>query len=421
MKIITASAVITGNPGEIITDGAVLIEGDQIVAVGNRTEVSTLPQAENARLIDRPDDTLLPGLIDSHVHLAFDASDAPVEHMMSAADGMLLALMLRNARALLSVGVTTARDLGAPRYLDLVVKEAVESGMALGPRLLVANRPITTTGGHCWFMGCERDDVASLRRAVREHHRAGADLIKVMVTGGLMTPGSSPAKSQFDYDEVRTIVDEARHLDKRVAAHVLGTPGIRTAVKAGVDTLEHCLWLGPNGVDEDVDLIAEIADKRISVCPTANARSLKAAVVPPLDGADTSSSQALNNKQDRWLRMHRAGVLLIAGTDAGINRVPHEGYVDGLLALAEAGLSHHEVLVAATLRAAEACGVEQLVGSIAAGKQADLVAVTGNPLVDLRLLRRPTLVMKAGQAIDAGTISTQEWTANTTAIQSHSS
>ena len=275
MELLTPDRVITGAAHEVIEGGAVLVDGSGILAVGPAAQVTSRPEAAGASVRDLSGQTLLPGLIDCHVHLGFDASEAPVAHMMAASDHQLLVEMLRNARRLLAAGVTTARELGARGLLDLVVQEAIEEGKAPGPRLLVSNQPITVTGGHCWFMGCERDDHDGLRRAVREHHKAGAQVIKVMATGGFMTAGSAPWHAQFGPDELRVIVEEARRLGKRVAAHAHGLTGIRNSVAAGVDTIEHCSWAAETGENFDEEVAAAIVDKGIFVCPTANVHLLR--------------------------------------------------------------------------------------------------------------------------------------------------
>jgi len=175
---------------ETVADGAVVIGDRTVDWVG---PVSALP-AEHLSLprSDYPGSTIMPGLIDSHVHLAFDGGPNPAARMRAETGEQQLMLMLRSARELLGVGVTTARDLGSRAYLAVAVRDAIATGLARGPRLVVAACPITVTGGHCWFMGGEADSEDDLRRLVRTHHKHGVDLIKVMSTGGFMTTGSAP-------------------------------------------------------------------------------------------------------------------------------------------------------------------------------------------------------------------------------------
>jgi len=401
MQLLTADRVITGARGEVIEGGAVLVDGSRILAVGPAAELRSRPEAAGASVRGLPGHSLLPGLIDCHVHLGFDASEAPVEHMMAASDQQLLAEMLSNARRLLAAGVTSARELGARGLLDLVVQEAIEGGRAAGPRLVVSNQPITITRGHCWFMGCERDDRGGLRRAVREHHQAGAQVIKIMATGGFMTAGPGPWDAQFGPDDLRVVVEEARRLGLRVAAHAHGLTGIRNSVAAGVDTVEHCSWAAETGDNFDEEVVAAIVDKGIFVCPTANVHALR-----PRPGRRVSLGghpvppDLLERRRERLGRMRKMGVRLVAGTDAGINLVPHGAYADGLRALAASGMPAGEVIECATSRAAQACGLDAVTGTLAPGKDADLLAVPGNPVMDLLAFWHPALIMTRGRVYD---------------------
>jgi imidazolonepropionase-like amidohydrolase len=222
----------------VIDDGAVVVEAPDIAWVGRRADLPA-ELGSAARRHDLGDCTLMPGLIDAHVHLGFDGGPDPTARMQAETDAEQLVLMLHSARQLLSVGVTTARDLGARAYLDLTVRDAIAAGTARGPRMVTAGSPITVTGGHCWFMGGECDTADDVRRAVRRHHKMGTDLVKVMSTGGFMTRGSAPWYAQFTADQLRAAVDEAHRVGKKVAAHAHGVDGIARAVEAGVDTIEH--------------------------------------------------------------------------------------------------------------------------------------------------------------------------------------
>ena len=239
-QVIGAATILTviGDDGaEVLADGVIGIADDVIAYVG--PDAGLPPEFADAPRRHFPDSVVLPGLIDSHVHLGFDGSPDPVARMRRESDAEQLVLMLHNARQLLGAGVTTARDLGARSFLDVVVRDAIASGTARGPRLLVANRPITVTGGHCWFMGGEADSIDELRRMVRLHRRHGADVIKVMATGGFLTAGSAPWFAQFTVDELTAVVEEAHRVGTPVAAHGHGAVGIERAVRAGVDTIEH--------------------------------------------------------------------------------------------------------------------------------------------------------------------------------------
>ena len=381
-EVLTAPRVMTGDT--TVADGAVVV-GDRVVDwVG---PAATLP-AEHAALprADYPDSTIMPGLIDSHVHLGFDGGPNPAARMRAETDEQQLIRMLHSARELLGVGVTTARDLGSRGYLDVVVRDAIAEGLARGPRMVVAACPVTVTGGHCWFMGGEADSEDDLRRLVRTHHKHGADLIKVMSTGGFMTAGSAPWYAQFTAGQLAVIVEEARRVDKPVAAHAHGLEGIRRAVEAGVTTLEHCSFVTETNERRfDETLAALIAERGIAVCPTTN---VNAPYVSELTGMVVG---------EHLVTMHEMGVRLIAGTDAGIDNTPHHQYVGGLEYLVKLGFRSADVLAMATTEAAAVLGVGAITGRLAQGYEADLIVVHGDPLADIAVLGRLRRVIARGR------------------------
>jgi imidazolonepropionase-like amidohydrolase len=307
--------------------------------------------------------------------------------MRAETDEQQLVLMLRNARHLLGVGVTTARDLGGRSYLSVVVRDAVAAGLTRGPRLVVAGPPVTVTGGHCWFMGGEADSEDDLRRMVRTHHKHGADLIKVMATGGFMTRGSAPWYAQFSAAQLAVIVAEAGRVDMPVAAHAHGVEGIRRAVEAGVTTIEHCSWVTEtNERFFDERVAAEIAGRDIVVCPTISAN---APYIAELVGLTVG---------EYVRRMFQMGVRMIAGTDAGIDNNPHHQYAGGLAALVTLlGFSPAEVIAMATTSAAAVLGLGAVTGRLAAGYEADLIVVDGDPLADITALGRLRRVVARGR------------------------
>src|SRR5580704_13227503 len=381
-EVLTAPRVITGD--KIVADGAVVI-GDRTVdwvgpAGALPAEYAALPRA------DYPGSTIMPGLIDSHVHLGFDGGPEPAARMQRETDAQLLVLMLRNARELLGVGVTTARDLGARGYLDVIVRDAIAAGLARGPRMIVSASPLTVTGGHCWFMGAEADTEDDLRRMVRTHHKHGVDLIKVMSTGGFMTTGSAPWYAQFTAAQLAVIVEEASRVDMPVAAHAHGIEGIRRAVAAGVTTLEHCSFVTETNERRfDEALAARTAEQKIFVCPTISAN---APYIAELTGIVVGAHVKA---------MHEMGVRIIAGTDAGIDNNPHHQYIGGLEYLVALGFEPREVLAMATTEAAAALGVDAITGRLAPGYEADLIVVDGDPQTDIAVLGKLRRVIARGR------------------------
>lgn len=392
--ILTADALLDGRSNTTIESPAVLIEGRRIMRVTRRDDPS-LPQ--EAVRVDLPGCTLMPGLIDCHVHLIFDAGDDPVQSLAPETDEHALLRMAGEARAMLQAGITTARDLGDRDYLSLPVRDAIAEGLIEGPRLVCAGPPITTTAGHCWYLGGEADGEVELRKAVREHVKRGVDCIKVMATGGGMTPGSNMLRAQFTTDELRTIVDEARRLNKHVAAHCHGTEGIRRAVEAGVDTLEHCSFRTEEGSELDEDVARQIAASGTWVSPTV--------FTPPrhlLEGDETESVRMrramLDSRWPRLQRMRELGCRFIASTDDGIAHAPHNALSHALVNwVREGGFPAGEVIRSATSVAANVIGVGAETGSIEPSKSADLIAVQGNPLQTIESLQRVRLVMKEGR------------------------
>ncbi len=381
-EVLTASRVMTGD--ETVTDGAVVIGDRTVDWVGPVGALSA--EHLSAPRADYPGSTIMPGLIDSHVHLAFDGGPNPAARMRAETDEQQLILMLHSARELLGVGVTTARDLGSRAYLAVAVRDAIAAGLARGPRLVVAACPITVTGGHCWFMGGEADSEDDLRRLVRTHHKHGADLIKVMSTGGFMTTGSAPWYAQFTTAQLAVIVEEAGRVDKPVAAHAHGIEGIRRAVEAGVTTIEHCSFVTETNERRfSESLAARIAEQGMFVCPTISG---SAPYVAELAGIKVGAHVKA---------MHDMGVRLIAGTDAGVDNNPHHQYVGGLEYLVTLGLRPAQVLAMATTEAAAALGLGATTGRLAPGYDADLIVVRGDPHADIAALHDLRRVIARGR------------------------
>lgn len=347
-----------------------------------------VPSGSTGRELDASGCTIVPGLIEAHAHLCFDATPGWRATYDSDSPGRMLLRMAANGRSMLEAGITTVRDLGAPTDAAIEMRDAFRSGLAMGPDLLVSGAPITTTGGHCWFMGGEADGELAIRRAVRERLKAGVDWIKVMATGGNMTARTNTFEPQFTVEELTACVQEAHRLRRRVAAHAHGANGVRVAVAAGVDTIEHCTFSTPGGTGFDESVAKEMAAKGIVVSPTVSIGYRRW----PDDGQRERRAAVLRGLLD-------AGCRVIASTDCGIPNVPHAELAGGLEVLEEiSGLPASRVLQLATSEAASILGLTDR-GLIAEGRRADLLVVEGDPTTDLGALRNVRYVFKAGQLV----------------------
>jgi imidazolonepropionase-like amidohydrolase len=270
--LICADQIIPGPAGQQMRSAAVLIDGDTIVAAGSRERLIDMPAARDAVELDFPGATILPGLINAHVHLAFNGRPDRVEELMNCHDDSRLVLaMAGRSQQLLESGVTTVRDLGDRGALTIQLREAITAGELAGPRILAATSPLTPPDGHCWFLGGQVDGPDEIRAQIERNAAAGADLIKVMVSGGSITPrGARMWKSQFHTDDLKVAVQTAHRLGLPVVAHAHGLASIRSAIEARVDSIEHCTWLdGSMSPNHDEATVADLAASGIAVC-TAN-------------------------------------------------------------------------------------------------------------------------------------------------------
>jgi len=378
------SSTLTARPSVVVADGV-------IAAVHGPAG----PVPPGAHVMDLPGLTLLPGLVDAHLHLCFDATGDPAGHLAGTGDDLLREHMAEAARRALHAGVTTVRDLGDRGYLALGLRDQSRAGTAGPlPAIVAAGPPITTPGGHCHFLGGAASGERGLRAAVRERAERGVDVIKVMASGGNMTPGSLAHEPQFGIASLRAIVDEAHHHGLPVTAHAHSAKSIADAVAAGVDGIEHATFMTADGVDAPETVIRAIAARRIAVGWTVGRDPARPGPVPP----QIASRMAALITARR--RLYESGALLVPGSDAGVTPAkPHDVLRFAPDDMAAAGLSPVEILWAMTSRAAQACGLGHRKGRIAAGFDADILAVDGNPLADLAAIRRLHAVYAGGRAV----------------------
>jgi imidazolonepropionase-like amidohydrolase len=372
--------------------GHVVVSGDRIAAAG----AGDAPPA-GARRIDLRGRTVLPGLIDAHVHLCLDGGVSPAAQVTGETYAMTLLRAARNARRQLEAGVTTVRDLGARSCLEPLgpggvaynLRQAIADGICPGPRILTAGLAITITGGHSHWMGREADGADAVRKAVRTELREGADVVKFIATGGIATRTAADRFApQLSQEEIAAGVAEARNAGRRTAAHAEGREGILNALRAGVDSIEHGSYL----TDEAIELMRA---RGAAYVPTLAVRERiftdgRAAAVPEFIQAEVE--RAFESHRESVRRAHAAGVTVAMGTDVGATIFPHGDSAHELTAYVRVGLSPMEALLTATRNAADLLGVSDRLGTLEPGKLADLIVVDGDPLADIAVLTRPGAV-----------------------------
>ncbi len=382
---------------------AVLIEDGRITAVPAAGEYS---RQDGDHVLDCGRHFVMPGLIDSHVHLAFAAGpdhESTKATLAADDDANLVLRQLRNAQECLLAGITTVRDCGGRDLSSLALRDAFVQGLVTGPRILASGQPITTSAGHLHFCGRRADTADDVRRTTRDLIEAGADFIKVMATGGNMTPGSNPARPQYSQAELGEAVDNAHRLGRRVAAHVGAVEGIRRCLEAGVDTLEHGNWLLPDGVVAYDPAVAERWAAQGAYLGLAVAGYDR--VIWPRGNHDSAaqheaSLQSLYLKYAPFRALRAAGVPIMVSSDAGVRLTPFCDLWLSLQAYCFAmDAPPSEALLAATAVAARGLGLEREAGTLAPGRRADIVVVAGDPLRDLVDLQRVDLVLREGQVV----------------------
>jgi imidazolonepropionase-like amidohydrolase len=391
MDLLLDNAVVFDGERTWSGRGWAVVDGGVVVSVGAAAEA---PPLEVKRRIDLEGKTLMPGLIDAHVHLCLDASVDPAGFItgVSAADLALHASA--HAAATLAAGVTTVRDLGGRSHVDLSVRDAVAAGMIAGPRILAAGEMICMTGGHGWMFGRQADGPDEVRKAVREQLRAGADVIKFMATGGICTEGVEPGQAQLGPDELKAGVVEAHRAGRPAAAHAQGLAGVKNALSAGMDTIEHGTYL-------DDEAAGWMAERGVFLVPTLAAGAHMLAGGQSAGLADFMVDKSRRHRAARLESLARAkaaGVRVAWGTDAGTPLNRHGRNAQELAEMVRAGFSPRQALVAATSVSAQLIGWPDRLGRVAAGYLADLLVVDGDPAGDPEVLADPDRVAAVFQS-----------------------
>lgn len=400
---VKAGRVLDVRSGKYLEHQSILIEGGRIKEIGSESQVKSHVPAD-ARAIDLSQSTVLPGLIDAHTHVTFNPGQTGYRGLSISVPREAL-IGARNARVTLEAGFTTIRNVHANGYSDIALRDAINAGDVAGPRILASGPALSITGGHgdenllAPQFHASGDAVANgvpeVMARVRENIKYGADVIKFMATGGVLSEGDNPDFEQFSPEEMRAIVAEAHRLGRKVAAHAHGAQGIKDAVLAGVDSIEHGSFINA----EDIQLMKDhgtylvptlyledwLMDNLDKLPLTPNMMA-KARYVLPL--ARTNEERAI-----------RQGVKVAFGTDSAV--YPHGLNAHEFAVLVKVGLSPLEAIQAATINAADLLGWSDRVGSLEPGKYADLIAVDGDPLQNVALLENVKFVMKGGEVVKA--------------------
>ena len=399
--VVTAGRMVDVLAGRVVDEPVVVITDGRIASVVGRGGARPVIP-EGARRIDLPGKTILPGLIDMHVHLSSSPFYGPYDTLQFT-DQFETVLGVGNARDMLQAGFTTVRNIGSSDYADVAYKQAIEEGRISGPRIVPAAYSLGATGGHCDsnFLPPSLapkdpgvgDGPQALRGLVRQQRKFGAEVIKVCATGGVFSRNTEPGQQQLSEEELRAIAEEAHQWGLRVAAHAHGAAGIKAAIRAGIDTIEHASLVD----DEGIKLAAERRQPvwfSMDIFNTdyTQAEGAKNGILEDNLRKDREVAQI---QRDNFRKAHRAGVKMVFGSDAGV--MPHGTAAGQFRTMTQYGMTPMEAIQAATRNAAQALGRERDVGAIAVGRYGDIIAVDGDPIADVRQLEDVDVVIKGGK------------------------
>ena len=389
LTAIRAAWLFDGCRNDLMPDPTVILDGATILRVATAGAVP-----DGAQLIDLAGATLVPGLVDGHVHLAFDSSADPVAALRERDDAEAFVAMTNAARAATWGGVTTIRDLGDRGYLSLGLRQAATTDPTL-PHILTAGPPITTPGGHCHFLGVEAAGVHAIRATICDHAERGVDIIKIMASGGNMTAGSRPDQPQYGLDELHAAVEEAHRWGLPITAHAHATRAVIDALAAGVDGVEHMSFMTSDGVDPIPDAVLTALARRTVAVSLTLGTAATAGIEPP-PGIVARMPALLANGR----KVVASGARVIAGTDAGIGPSKPPDVVRWAVAQFQLlGLTAAEALSTCTARAAGELGLGDRKGQLKPGYDADILAVDGDPLTDPTALHAIRAVFVRGTPI----------------------
>ncbi len=383
--------LLDGTGKETVENSYMIVEDKRIVALGS----GEVPLDNYDNSVDLSGKTLMPGLINAHVHITMEPVGDPVSIYLKDSAAKTALRAANNLKKHLFSGTTYLRDLGAPAGIDFDLRDAVNEGLIQGPEFQAAGKCITMTGGHGWFIGQEADGVDETRKATRQQLKAGADIIKIMATGGVMTKGVEPGSPQLTIEEMKASVEEAHKAGKKTATHAQGTVGIKNAILAGIDSVEHGIFL-------DDEVIQMMVDRGVYLVPTLVApyfivENGVEAGIPQY--AVEKSKYVMEYHMDSFTKAYKAGVKIAMGTDAGTPFNLHDAAPHELKLMVECGMTPMDAIVASTKSAADLLGILDDYGTIEEGKFADFLVINENPLDNLDSLFNIDSIYKLGQKV----------------------
>lgn len=396
--VLVGATLLDGTGADPVENAAVHVKNGRIVWVG---AASDMPDAaKNAPQEDISGKWLLPGLIDAHIHVCYNGEESIFALLERDRDSLVLEAVEIVGR-ILSHGTTTVRDIGGEKYIEMSLRKAINAGYIKGPRMKTSGRVIAMTGGHAHFIAREADGPDEVRKAAREQIKAGADTVKLMATGGSATPGQDIMASQFTVDEMKAAVDAAHAMGRTVAAHCHGTGGIKNCMLAGVDSIEHGTYLD----EETADMMVKNGASLVLTLGVGNP-DLESYPLTPVQKADAERRKHMIAKGVKQIRKtidlaRTKGVFLGSGSDAGGNPLaPHRySMARELELLVENGIPEMEALTIVTHNNAKVLRWDDEIGSVESGKLADLLVIDGDPLADIKNVRKVAAVYKGGERV----------------------
>lgn len=403
-RYFSAARMVDVESGRIVEQPIIGVQNGRIVSIGDRR---TIKLSAGTKVTDLGDRTLLPGLIDMHVHLD-SVAEIGGYNSLQYTDSFWSMVAVKNANDMLMAGFTTVRNVGSANRNDIGLKQAIDEGYAVGPRIVPAGYALGATGGHCdsTFLppSLEKpqegvaDGEEGLRYQVRRQRKYGAEVIKVCATGGVFSRNTEPGQQQLAESELRAIADEAHQWGLRVAAHAHGASGIKAAIRAGIDTIEHASLVD----DEGIRLAAERKQPvwfSMDIFNTdyTQAEGKKNGVLEDNLRKDREVAQI---QRDNFRKAYQAGVRMVFGSDAGV--MPHRTVGGQFKVMVQYGMTPIDAIRAATRNAAQALARERDIGSLSVGRFADMIAVSGDPLADVRTLEQVDVVIKGGEIVKGG-------------------